>query len=134
MSWLIYYCSCKCSSLMKDNRIIYRFSNVEFSENDSISLEFIKYYSADTINFTSGCIDGTESKSNSQIFELNSDCHPIIQLPEKIFIQLNGNEIVMTKQVVNEIIVNSGHGKKFEKNWGVLKTTFTKQVIYSNVN
>lgn len=114
--------------------IIYRFYNVQFSENDTISLDFMQYYSADRINYCSGCIDGTESKSTIEIIELNNESKPIIQLPEKIFIKLNSNELVLIKNEEDIILINTGNGKKLGKKWGFTKSTFSKKVIYSNLN
>ena len=115
-----------------DATVIYRFYNVEYSENDTISLDFIQYYRADTINYSSACIDGSESISKTDILELNKERKPIDQLPDKIFIKLNSNELVLIKKEEEFILVNTGNGKKYGKKWGFSKSTISKKVIYSN--
>ena len=115
-----------------ESTIIYRFCNVQFSENDTISLNFIHYYRADTINYVSGCIDGTESKSTIEIIEFNKESQPINQLPEKISIKINSKELDLKRKQEEFVSVNSGNGKKFGKNWGYSKKTFSKRIIYSN--
>lgn len=112
----------------------YRFYNVEFSENDTLILDFIQYYSVDTINYSSGCLDGTESISTIEIQEINKECKPIIILPEKIIIKLNSSELVLIKMVEDVIIVETGNGQKSGKKWGYSKTTISKNVIYSFSN
>lgn len=112
----------------------FRFYNLEFSENDTLILDFIQYNSVDTINYSSGCIDGTESISTIEIQEINKKCKPIIMLPEKTIIQLNSNELVLTKMVEDGILIETGNGQKSGKKWGYSKTTISKNVIYNYFN
>lgn len=114
--------------------VIYRFQNITFEENDSISLDFIQYKTSDSIHFTSGCLDGTMNQKFTKIKEFNSDFIPIEQLPEKIHVKLNQSELIFVKEVIQEIQFSTGKGLKEEKKWGFIESTFTRSVIYSATN
>ncbi len=112
--------------------IKYKFFNIDFSTNDSLSLNFFNYFMVDTIYTTSSCIDGTLSINNKELIEKNKGAIIIENLPEKIYIDFNNMKLEFTKKIEEIMLISSGNGIKFGKQWGYSKNTISRRVTYSN--
>ena len=116
-----------------DATIIYLLSDLIFSENDTLSLEFIHYYRADTLYHSSGCLDGTNSNNHHEVQELNKNCKTIEELPNEIKIQLNCTEIILFKKEEEFISFSNGSGLKAGRKWGFTSTKRCKLVKYISI-
>lgn len=112
--------------------IKFRLNDIQFKENDTLSLNFIQYNIIDTINFQSSCIDGTEEKSNVTFKERNKGKISINDLPDKLTIKIGEKELVLSKSVESAMTIETGNGMKSRKKWGYTKTTLSDFVFYSN--
>lgn len=117
-----------------NSTIIFKFYNVEFHENDTLFLDFIHYYNVDTVNYSSSCIDGTNSESKTTYRETNKGFKTMNELPDSIAVKLSNRELICKKIIRPFVIVETGSGKKLGKRWGYSKSTHTKDVIYSFSN
>lgn len=113
-----------------DATIIYLLSDLIFSENDTLSLEFIHYYRADTLYHSSGCLDGTNSNNHHEVQELNKNCKTREELPSEIKIQLNSTEVILFKKEEEFISFSNGSGMKNGKKWGFTSSEKSSSVKY----
>jgi hypothetical protein len=113
-----------------EKTIKYRFSAVEFKENDSLNLDFIHYYDIDTVKFSSSCIDGSKAKSKVTFIEKNKGYQTVDELPERITIKLINRDLVLKKVIETYMGVVHGSGRKSRKKWGFSQNTFSRSVTY----
>lgn len=115
-----------------DWTIKYRFSNIKFEENDTLSLDFIHYNSLDSVQYSSSCLDGTEAETNITFKERNKGAKSINELPDNVVVKLGNKELMLFKSVESYLTIESGNGMKSKKKWGYTKTTFSNLVFYAN--